>query len=84
MLLGATAEVRERLLVRVEQLAERLAQTRHVEAPPREAERQHEDVPHLALRTQPDPRLAPINLALQSWRRLEPRTRHRRVHLPLP
>ena len=64
MLLGVAAEVRERLLVRIEQFAERLAQTRHVDAPPREAERQHEDVPHLALRTQPDPRLAPINLAL--------------------
>ena len=51
MLLRATAEVRERLLVRVEQLAQRLAQTRHVEAPPRVAERQHKDVPHLALRT---------------------------------
>ena len=84
MLLGATAEVRERLLVRVEQFAQRLAQTRHVEAPSREAERQHEDVTHLTPRTQPDPRLAPIDLALQSWRRLEPRTRHRRVQLRLP
>ena len=84
MLLGVAAEVRERLLVRIEQLAERLAQTRHIDAPPREAERQHEDMPHLALRTQPDPRLAPINLALQPWWRLEPRTRHRCVQLHLP
>ena len=84
MLLRAPAEVRERLLVCVEQLAERLAQTRHVEAPPRETERQHEDVPHLALRTQPDSRLAPVNLALQPRRRLEPRTGHRRVQLRLP
>ena len=84
MLLRATAEVRKRLLVRVEQLAERLAQTRHVEAPPRETERQHEDVPHLALRTQPDSRLAPVNLALQPRRRLEPRTGHRRVQRRLP
>ena len=65
MLLGVATEVRERLLVRIEQLAERFAQTRHVEAPPRVAERQYEDVPDLALRTQPDPRLTPINLALQ-------------------
>ena len=84
MLLGVAAEVRERLLVRIEQIAERLAQARHVETPPRVAERQHKDVPHLALRTQPDPRLAPINLALQPWRRFEPRTRHRRVQLRLP
>ena len=84
MLLGATAEVRKRLLVRVEQLAQRLAQARNVEAPPREAERQHEDVSHLTLRTQPDPRLAPVNLALQPGWRLEPRPRHTRVQLRLP
>ena len=84
MLLGVAAEVRERLLVRIEQFAERLAQTRHVDAPPREAERQHEDVPHLALRTQPDPRLAPINLALQTRGRLKSRPCHRRVQLHLP
>ena len=54
MLLRVPAEVRERLLVRIEQLAERLAQTGHVDAPAREAERQHEDVSHLPLRVEPN------------------------------
>ena len=84
MLLGVTTEVRERLLVRIEQIAERFRQARYVDAPPRVAERQYEDVPDLALRTQPDPRLTPINLTLQPWRCFEPRTRHRRVQLHLP
>ena len=84
MLLGVAAEVCERLLVRIEQVAERLAQTRHVEAPPRVAERQHEDVPHRPLSIHRDPRLPPVDLALQSRRRLEPRPRHRRLQLRLP
>ena len=84
MLLRVPAEVRERRLVRIEQIAQRLAQTRHVDAPPRKAERQHEHVPHLPRRAETDPRLPPVDLALQSWRRLEPRPRHRRVQLRLP
>ena len=78
MLLRVPAEVRKRLLVRIEQLAECLAQARHVDAPPREAERQHEDVSHLPLRVEPDAGLSPVSpvspvdLALQSRRR--PRT----------
>ena len=79
MLLGVAAEVRERLLVRIEQFAERLAQTRHVEAPPREAERQHENVPQLQPGAEPHLGLSPVNLALQPRGRLEPRPRHRRV-----
>ena len=84
MLLRVTAEVRDRLLVCIEQVAQRLAQARNVDAPPRVAERQHEDVPHLQPGRQPDPRLAPIHLALQPRRRLEPRPCHRRVQLRLP
>ena len=63
MLLRVPAEVRERLLVRIEQLAERLAQTGHVDAPAREAERQHENVSHLPLRAEPNPGLPPVDLA---------------------
>ena len=84
MLLRVPAEVRNRLLVRIEQLAECLAQARHVDAPAREAERQHEDVSHLPLRVEPNPGLSPVDLALQSRRRLEPRPRHRRVQPRLP
>ncbi len=83
MLLRVTAEVRERLLVRIQQVAQRLAQTRHVDAPTRVAERQHEDVPHLQPCREPDPGLPPVDLALQSRWRLEPRPRHRRVQLRL-
>ena len=49
--------------------------------------RQHEDVSHLPPRAEPNPGLAPVDLALEPRRRLEPRLRHRRFpqrpHEPL-
>jgi hypothetical protein len=44
VLARVAAEVLERPLVAVEELGQRLAQARAVEAPPTEAERQHEHV----------------------------------------
>ena len=49
MLPRVPAEVAERRLVCIQQVAERLTQARHVDAPTRVAERQHEDVPHRPL-----------------------------------
>ena len=61
MLVRVAAEVRKRLLVRIKQVAERLAQARNVDTAALEAERQQEDVPHHHLRADRDPRLAPVN-----------------------
>ena len=76
MLLRVPAEVRKRLLVRIERNWPSVSLRQG--APAREVERQHEDVSHLPLRAEPNAGLSPVDLALQSPRRLEPRPRHRR------
>ena len=78
------AEILERALVGVEELAEGFAQAGLVEAPPRIAEGQDEDVQRDGVAAVVDPRLAPVDLALLARRRLEA---HRRplcglVHVP--
>lgn len=66
-----SAEVLEGGLVRVEKLREPLVGARLVEAATAEAERQDEDVQLDGSRAEVHARLAPVNLALRSGRRLE-------------
>src|SRR5262249_29739283 len=72
MLTGVAAEVFERALVRVEKLAQRLADARLMEAPAGIPQRQDEHVQRDRPVAEVDAGLAPVDLTLLARRRLEP------------